>query len=294
MKAEELLVLIHKKYDGNEHIVLEEIPDGTGTFQRRWIDAAVFGLWPSKGLDRSAFEIKVDRSDFIRELQNPEKHRWVQESFHQFWFVAPIDVIQVEELPNGVGFMYPKGNKLCIKRHCVRNPNPKLDDVLLCGFMRAAWKAIEKNRKTDEKQILESNKDYQRYKLFADCVQQFCSTRDILGFYGDETKELIIHKLEEATEDKKLANEREQILSVLSQFQSEICGLFELFATIANRSLLAKNETGDYVISAYGRSRDDIVPILKSRIKDDYQKRSEELINLILNWRNLPNAVLRK
>ena len=37
--------------------------------QSRWIDVAVFQMWKTKGLTRSAFEIKVSRSDFISEMR---------------------------------------------------------------------------------------------------------------------------------------------------------------------------------------------------------------------------------
>jgi len=79
MKAEELVALIRKKYktDTNGYnpcVVLEQVPDGTGMYQSRWIDVAVFQMWTSKGLTRTAFEIKVSRSDFLSEIQNPQKH----------------------------------------------------------------------------------------------------------------------------------------------------------------------------------------------------------------------------
>lgn len=84
MEAKELVDLIRKRYhtakDGfNPAVVLEQVPDGTGMFQGRWIDVAVFQMWASKGLTRAAFEVKVSRSDFLSELQNPEKHQWCKE-----------------------------------------------------------------------------------------------------------------------------------------------------------------------------------------------------------------------
>ncbi|MBU2177548.1 MAG: hypothetical protein KJ556_20850, partial [Gammaproteobacteria bacterium] len=132
-KAEDLVTLIRKKYktDANGYnpcVVLEQVPDGTGMYQSRWIDVAVFQMWASKGLTRTAFEIKVSRSDFLSEIQSPQKHAWCRESFHYFFFVAPKDIIQVEELPDGVGWLYPRGSQLCTGRQARINDNPKLDD----------------------------------------------------------------------------------------------------------------------------------------------------------------------
>ncbi len=283
--ANEIIALIHKKYEkDNSHIVLDEVPDGTGMNQHRWIDAAVFSLWPSKQLTRSAFEVKVSRSDFIRELQNPAKHLWVKESFHEFWFVAPIEVIQIDELPVGIGFMYPRGGKLCIKKHCVRNDKPKLDDVLLAAFMRAAWKAIDGNQKTEAQKVLDDSKEYQRCKTFSEAVIKFCNDRGIYN-HGDETKEVIIANLEKATLDKKIEGEKKQILQVLDKFQYDIANLFALFAALANHSLLAKNEAEKYIISTYGEYSNPLD--LKSKRKDDFQQRMNDLVNIILNWQNL-------
>jgi hypothetical protein len=144
--AEYLVNLIRQRYpvyrdDGfHRYVVLEQVPDGTGMYQGHWIDVAVFHMWPSSGLLRSAFEIKISRSDFLRELQYPNKYKWVQDSFHEFWYVAPQGVIKREELPANAGWLCPRANKLTVKRHAVKNENPKLDDLLLAGFMRAAAK----------------------------------------------------------------------------------------------------------------------------------------------------------
>ncbi|MCJ7576485.1 MAG: hypothetical protein MUO80_07445, partial [Dehalococcoidia bacterium] len=135
MNAEDLVKLIRQRYPLNradgyqKYVVMEQVPDGTGSYQGRWVDAVVFDLWPSKGLLRSAFEIKVSRSDFLRELANPVKYKWAVESFHEFWYVAPQDVIKSEELPANVGWLCPRAGKLAIKRRAVQNPNPKLDDT---------------------------------------------------------------------------------------------------------------------------------------------------------------------
>ena len=78
--AEQLVSLVRERFElkngvFNQCVVLEQVPDGTGAIQHRWIDVAVFQIWESKGLTRSAFEVKVSRSDFLHELQHSEKHQ---------------------------------------------------------------------------------------------------------------------------------------------------------------------------------------------------------------------------
>lgn len=294
-KAEDLIKLIRERYPSNRpdgfqsHVVLEQVPDGTGSYQRRWIDAVVFSLWASKGLYRIAFEVKVSRSDFIHELQNPIKHKWAMESFHQFWFVAPQDVIQLEELPPNVGWMYPRGDKLAVKRHAVANPNPKLDDVLLAAFMRAASKEIDKSNKITSKEVLEASKEYQDAKLYKDATIEFLHKRDEKGFFSyPESKDHLIRWLDNATMDKQLQQDRDHLLEVTGHFQREILNLLNLFLVVANKSLLARDELGNYVVAAYGGQDNLSLDTLQSYINNakafDSQKRNAQLIKILMEW----------
>jgi len=294
VKAEDLIKLIRQRYPLNRpngyqsHVVLEQVPDGTGMHQGHWIDAVVFSLWESHGLLRSAFEIKVSRSDFIRELQNPLKHQWALECFHEFWFVAPQDVIQIDELPPSIGWMCPRGSKLVIKRHAVQNPNPKLDDVLLAAFMRAAAKEIGKVSRATTKDILESSEEYRIAKIYKDTVTTFINQRGGSKYRDPSTPEELLEWLNDATMDNQLRQDREHLLEIAARFQREIVCLLNLFLIIANKSLLARDELGKYIVSAYGGEDKENVEILKKCAKDmkalDIEKRYAQSVELILNW----------
>jgi len=293
-KAADLIKLIRERYPANRpngyqsHVVLEQVPDGTGMFQSRWIDAVVFSLWASKGLYRIAFEVKVSRSDFISELQNPIKHKWALECFHQFWFVAPKDVIQIEELPPNIGWMYPRGDKLAIKRHAVANPNPKLDDVLLAAFMRAAAKEIDKTNKITSKEVLECSEEYRRAKVYLDAITLFIKQRGNTSYLDPTTPEEVVKWLDDATMDKQLKQDREHLLDIAGHFQREIVSLLNLFFIVANKSLLARDEMGKHIVSAYGGEDKDAIESLQAYITDPKafvsQKRYGEMVELILNW----------
>lgn len=294
MKAEGLVKLIRQRYPLNRpngfqsHVVLEQVPDGTGMHLGHWVDAVVFSLWESKGFTRSAFEVKVSRSDFLRELQNPLKHKWALECFHEFWFVAPQDVIQIDELPPSIGWMCPRGSKLVIKRHAVQNPNPKLDDVLLAAFMRAASKEISKVSCVTAKDILEGSEEYHRAKVYQNAITVFINQRGGYRFQEPKTPEEVVRWLDDATMDQQLKQDREHLLEIASRFQREIVCLLNLFLIIANKSLLARDELGKYIVSAYGGDDDENVEALKEYAKNakglDSQKRYAQVVELILNW----------
>jgi len=253
--ADRLVTMIEKKYPTdlngyNPTVILYEVAKETG-YTHRWIDVAVFQMWRTKGLTRAAYEIKVTRHDFLRELAQPEKHQWVQQSFHEFWFVAPADIIQVEELPVGAGFMYPRGGKLCIKRHAVRNPNPKLDDVLLAAFMRSAWKSIKAARFTSEKEILAASTVYQRAEMYEDAIIAFLNSRRVHPYGTPKDKEQIISWLHESTMDLELKKERDHLLGLLDAFQNNLLDAVSNFLVLSGKALLEKDELGNYLLSTW-------------------------------------------
>jgi len=294
-KATDLVALIRRRYAAtngayNRSVVLEQVPDGTGMIQNRWIDVAAFEMWPSKGLTRSAFEVKVNRSDFLRELQSPEKYKWCIQSFHEFWFVAPKDVIQLAEIPKGIGWLYPRGGKLCTARHPLRNPKPILTDELLAGFMRAAYKGIEAANNLTEHNILAKSAEYKNTGFYREAVSRFLHERGIPPPY-EVTVDDIYLKLVEATYDKQVKQDCNQLLQISGSFQHSIANLATLFLVIAKRALLARNELGEYIVKSYGQHDDDAIEVLKELSKDpkvsDYQKRYAELIELLMNWESL-------
>lgn len=295
MKAEDLVNLIRQRYplnrpDGYQsHVVLEQVPDGTGMHHKHWIDAVVFSLWASKGLTRFAFEVKISRSDFIRELQNPLKHQWAIECFHELWFVAPQDVIQLEELPPNIGWLCPRGDKLVIKRHAVRNPNPRLDDVVLAAFMRAASKEITQTKSTVAKNILDNSDEYRVAKVFQAAVRTFITQRGISKFEPPSpTVEEVISWLEDATMDKQLKEDRDHLLNIAGHFQRNVVSLLNLFLIIANKSLLARDQLGRHIVGVFGGNDEENVETLKQFAKNSHfsesQKRYAELVERVLAW----------
>ena len=269
--ADRLAAMIAKKYptaalnDYNPTVILYEVANGTGYQQCRWVDVAVFQMWKMKGLTRSAFEIKVSRQDFLRELGEPQKHLWVQESFHEFWFVAPEDIIQVEELPVGAGFMYPRGGNLCIKRHAVRNPNPKLDDVLLAAFMRSAWKFMKAARSIGEKETLANSAKYQSAKMYADAAQAFLNSRRVYPYETPKNKEQILAWLRESTMDLELKDERDHLLGMLDTFQHNLLDAVSNYLIISGKALLEKDELGNYLLSTWGGNDKAALEVLAKR-----------------------------
>ena len=99
MRTPEVKSLLRARFCSPEWAIFFEVGDGTGAAQRRWADAVAMNMYPSRGLEIHGFEIKVSRSDWLRELKNPEKSSTVQQYCDRWWIVAPKDIVKPGELP---------------------------------------------------------------------------------------------------------------------------------------------------------------------------------------------------
>lgn len=93
--------------NGPEWAFVQHVRDASGFDAKRTIDAIALGLWPSRGHELHAFEVKVTRADWRRELKDPSKAESFIRRVDRFWMVAPRGVIPKDELPVGWGLLEP-------------------------------------------------------------------------------------------------------------------------------------------------------------------------------------------
>ena len=95
-----------------EWMVCHEVPDSTGHQASRRADAVAMNLWPSR-MALHGYEIKVSRSDWLRELKRPDKAELVWR-FCDYWWLVVSDqsIVKEGELPEGWGLMVPHGKGL--------------------------------------------------------------------------------------------------------------------------------------------------------------------------------------
>ena len=70
------------------------------------IDAWAMALWPSLGFKTLAYEVKVSRHDFFRELEKPEKRQAALSVSNQFYFAVPSGLVSPAEVPKEAGLIY--------------------------------------------------------------------------------------------------------------------------------------------------------------------------------------------
>ncbi len=132
-RSGDLIARVRNNYGPPAFAFLEQLRRGTGWQANRSADAAALSLWPSRGIYVVGFEIKVDRSDWLRELKDPGKAEEIQRFCRHWWVVAPAGVVAEGELPESWGLMVPAGPGLKVAVNA-----PKLDHKPLdAGFAAA-------------------------------------------------------------------------------------------------------------------------------------------------------------
>ena len=120
ISANDILELLRNKFTAPEWIFLPEFRMNTGyghhTEQR--IDAWALNAYPSKNYLKLGFEIKVSRSDFLREINQPSKMETYKKICNEQYFVCPKDILKIDEIPNGYGLYIIDGNgELRLRKH---------------------------------------------------------------------------------------------------------------------------------------------------------------------------------
>ena len=113
---------LRKRYMPPEWVYLEEVRMGTGfgayhltghphsLSRSQRIDGLAINTYQSKKYRRIAFEIKIARSDFLKEVNSPDKRIAAQVVSNQFYFVAPEGIIKPDEVPDGCGLLQVRGD----------------------------------------------------------------------------------------------------------------------------------------------------------------------------------------
>lgn len=122
------------------HVCLPSVRNGVGYTVRervRTADAIVFSTWPSRGLWMAGVEIKVSKSDWKKELSQPDKSDEIQQ-YCNYWYVAvPAGLVNVNEVPETWGLVEVKSNTACISKPAPRLDAKPIDLPLCCSIFRA-------------------------------------------------------------------------------------------------------------------------------------------------------------
>jgi hypothetical protein len=130
--------------NGPQAVLCPSVRSAAGFDARRTIDAVSLGLWPSRGMLLDGYEIKVSRSDWLRELKNPAKAEEFASRVDRLWLViSDKAIIKDGELPDNWGLLVRHGRQLreTVKArflHEGRELPPGFNRSFLVPLLRAA------------------------------------------------------------------------------------------------------------------------------------------------------------
>lgn len=132
-----LINLIMKLYPSPAYTVITEVANATGGGKCRSADAIAVGCWPSRGLTVTGFECKSSRSDWLRELKEPEKSVACQKYCDQWFLVTSTkEIADLSEIPESWGWLAAQNGRLrTMKPGKALSPTP-IDRGFLASLLR--------------------------------------------------------------------------------------------------------------------------------------------------------------
>ena len=137
--AEDLRALLRRKFPADQFAMLYEVRDAAGLHANRSADVVMVGLWPSRGCQVEGMEVKVSRSDWLRELSRPEKVEAFFKFCDRWWVVAGHDdIVEEHELPKTWGLMVAGRRGLTIAKAAPRLKPRPVDRSFLAAMLKRA------------------------------------------------------------------------------------------------------------------------------------------------------------
>ena len=105
--TEQIEIALEKRHSGAGWAYFKQFRPMTGySAVYSCIDAVAVGLW-NQNYKILAFEIKAQRSDFLKDVEIfSKKHKYALEISHEFYYVCPWSLIDRSEIPEIAGLMY--------------------------------------------------------------------------------------------------------------------------------------------------------------------------------------------
>lgn len=155
---------LRKRFPSPRCAIAFEVARGTGYSAKRHLDAVAMELWPSHGLALHGIEIKVSRSDWRRERDEPAKAEEVARHLDFFWVAAPKGVVPADELPTAWGLLELDGEGLNAPKQATKTEAAPLDRLFLAALFRAANRPVSAEELDDglARRLKELESDFDR------------------------------------------------------------------------------------------------------------------------------------
>lgn len=130
--------------NGRRYATAYGVRSRAGFDARRTADFVAMDLWPSKGLLLHGHEVKVSRSDWLRELKEPEKAAEFMPYMNCWWLVASDPrIVRTGELPDDWGLLVMHGGLLVVRKPAPKREAKPLTRSRLAALLRAVAQTAE-------------------------------------------------------------------------------------------------------------------------------------------------------
>lgn len=142
---------IARRFDPPQWATFFEVRNDAGFDGRRTADAVAMNTWPGRGLSVEGIEVKISRSDWLREMRDPAKSEPVLRFCNRWWLATYDDTIaKIEEIPDNWGLLVLRGKALVqVKKAPSLKPVP-LDRGFVAMLLRSATKGFVPQSRVDE------------------------------------------------------------------------------------------------------------------------------------------------
>ena len=144
MTESDVLALLKERYDWSVtqmewvFFALLRTATGYGTLlgDVRTMDGWALNCWPSQDFRSIAFEVKLTKGDFKKEMDEPKKRVPAMRLSNQFYFVAPRGVLAPMEIPEDCGLMVVQDGKLRQLKEAPRRDRDDLPMEFVASILR--------------------------------------------------------------------------------------------------------------------------------------------------------------
>lgn len=158
-KTEEILNALMNYYNASS-VMFPELRLGSGynDIAQRRID--LFVISSEKGNYTTAFEIKVSRQDFLKDIKDPLKQRGARLYSSNFFYVAPQGMIKIDEVPVWAGLkeydFETKNFKTTIPAPLLSRNTPSWS--LICSLVRRVNNVLYRDKIEEQKNLINAYK----------------------------------------------------------------------------------------------------------------------------------------
>lgn len=154
----DVIAALHVRYgqcfgNGPRYATARGVRSHAGHSMRRTADFVAMDLWPSRGLALHGHEVKVSRSDWLRELAEPGKAAEFIPYMNYWWaVVSGPRIVRDGELPEGWGLLVMRGGRLAVACQAPRRDALPLTPSRLAALLRAVgYTAAQQARQQAER-----------------------------------------------------------------------------------------------------------------------------------------------